>query len=83
MKKTVFLASILLVSLIYVGVPNVVGMLGVNVKAAGAVVDAIMAGMSIWSIIGLVAVSGGTLAVAWYAVKEAVNRFGRKAGIAW
>lgn len=83
MKKTVFLASILLVSLIYVGVPNAAAMLGVNVKAAGAVVDAIMAGMSIWSIIGLVAVSGGTLAVAWYAIKEAANRFGRKVALGW
>lgn len=83
MKKTLFLASILLVSLIYVGVPNAAGMLGVNVNAAAKVVDAIMAGMSIWSIIGLVAVSGGTLAIAWYGIKEAINRFGRRTAVVW
>lgn len=83
MKKTLFLASILLVSLIYVGVPNAASMLGVNTYAATKVVDAIMAGMSLWSIIGLIAVSGGTLAFAWYGIKTAIYKFGRRTAIAW
>ncbi|MBS4750910.1 circular bacteriocin, circularin A/uberolysin family [Granulicatella sp. zg-ZJ] len=83
MKKTLFSVIMLILGIFFVVTPDAASMLGVNTYAAMKIVDAIMAGMSIWSIIGLVAVSGGALAVVWFGVKELIQRVGKKAAIAW
>ncbi|MCW6675841.1 uberolysin/carnocyclin family circular bacteriocin [Aerococcaceae bacterium NML160702] len=78
LKLLVFMCFALVVVM-----PNAASMLGVSTYAATKVVDAIMLGMSIWAIIGLVAVSGGAVAAVWWGVKELVKRVGRRAAIAW
>ena len=63
--------------------PQVAGMLGVSTYAAKRIVDAIMAGASVWTIITLIAVSGGSAALAWGAIKAFVKRFGAATATAW
>lgn len=81
--------SFLIIILAIIGVflipdaPHAASMLGVSTYAATKVVDAIMAGMSIWALLGIVAVSGGTMAVVWFGVKEMIKKVGRKVAISW
>lgn len=77
MKKIFGIVSVL-ICLIAISMPNLVALLGVSTYAAKKIVDAIMAAMSIWSIIGLLAVSGGSAAVAFLIAKSAIKKFGRK-----
>lgn len=83
MKKVLFSIVMLTLGVVFVVTPDAASMLGVNTLAAAKMVDAIMAGMSIWSVFGLFAVSGGALAVVWFGVKELIKRVGKKAAIAW
>lgn len=82
MKKFMFLASAF-VFMLTPAMPQVSAMLGVSSYAAKRIVDAIMAGASVWTLVSLLIVSGGSLAVAWALVKQFIKRFGAKAAIAW
>lgn len=81
MRKVVGLITGILFTII--GFPKAASMLGVSSYAATKAVDAIMMGLSIWSVLGIVAVSGGTMAVVWYGVRSLIKRAGRRAAIAW
>lgn len=82
MKKFMFLVAIVSLS-VSPAFPQVAGMLGVSTYAAKRIVDAIMAGASVWTIITLIAVSGGSAALAWTAIKAFVKRFGAATATAW
>lgn len=75
-KMVIILLGCIIVSV--VGAPYAASMLGVSTYAATKVVDAIMAGMSIWAVAGIVAVSGGAMGVVWYGVKSLIKRVGRR-----
>lgn len=83
MKKMKLLALASLTLGVFAGTPLAAGMLGVSTYAATNIVNAIMAGMSIWSIIGLFAVSGGAMAVVFAGVKRLISTIGKKAAVAW
>lgn len=85
MKKTIFIKiiSVLSICVLFMGLPNAAGMLGVSTHAASKIVDAIFAGMSIWTIAGLIIASGGAAGVAMLIVKKGVQTLGRKAAITW
>lgn len=63
--------------------PNLTGMLGLSTYTARRVVDAIMAGAAIWTILSLLLISAGSVAIALATVKFFVKRVGRHAAISW
>lgn len=63
--------------------PELAGMLGVSTYAAKSIVDAILKGASLWTIISLILCSGGSMAVAFALIKSFIKRFGSKAAISW
>lgn len=82
MKKFMLLTTSF--ALIFVtSLPQVAGMLGVSTYAAKRIVDAVMAGASVWTIISLMAISGGSAALAWTAVRAFIKRFGAATATAW
>lgn len=83
MKKILIATAAFVVALLAFGMPHAASMLGVSSYAATKVVDAILMGLSVWSILALVAVSGGALAVVMASIKTLVVRVGKKAAIAW
>lgn len=82
MKKFIFFASVLTLAFVP-SLPQVAGMLGVSTYAAKKIVDAIMTGASIWTVVSLLIVSGGSAAVAWAAAKAFIKRFGASTAVAW
>lgn len=84
MKKSFLIIILAIIGIFLIpDAPHAASMLGVSTYAATKVVDAIMAGMSIWALLGIVAVSGGTMAVVWFGVKEMIKKVGRKVAISW
>lgn len=83
MKKLFVMLMLLFSAGMIGGLPQAASMLGVSSYAATKVVDAIMAGLSVWSIIALVATSAGSMAVVMATVKVLIKKVGRKAAIAW
>jgi|GEM_PF-2798972 len=83
MKKMIVAGLLLSLPVVFGGFPNAAAMLGVSATAAGKVIDAIMIGMSIWAILGLVLVSGGALAAVIASARALIVRIGKKATIAW
>jgi len=75
--------ALLFVSLVSVSLPHAVGMLGVSVYAATKLVDAVMMGASIYTIIGLIVISGGAAGVAIGGIRYMIGRFGRRVAINW
>lgn len=65
------------------GMPYLAGMLGVSNYAAKRIVDAIVAGAGIWTIIALVIASGGSAAIAFTLAKTMIKRLGTKLATTW
>ena len=83
MKKIKLFTVVALALTVFVRHPLASSMLGVSTYAATKIVDAIMAGMSVWTILALIATSGGTAGIAVGTIKIMIKRLGRKTAIAW
>lgn len=69
--------------LIGMGIPKITGMLGINVYAARRVIDAIMGGASLFTIIALCIGGGSALVLAFSLAKSMIRTFGKSAAITW
>jgi len=79
--KAVFIVVVM--SIVVIDVPQAASMLGVSTYAAGKVVDAIVMGSSVVTIIALILASGGSAGIAIAGIKYMIKTFGRKTAIAW
>lgn len=83
MKKLLFVTLLFILCAFAGDIPQVAGMLGISIEASRKVVNAIADGATIWTVVALVAASGGSAAIAWGLVKSAIVKFGRKVAITW
>jgi len=84
MKKLCKIVFVLVfVMLVSGGFPDAVAMLGISHTVAMRVVDAILSGASVGTIIWMIIAGGGVLAVSMAVLRQVVARMGRRAAIAW
>jgi len=63
--------------------PEITAYMGIPTYAAQKVVDAIFYGASAWTIISLIIMSGGFMAIGYYTLRKLVIDRGKAVAIAW